>query len=121
MPVHHIHETRPLTWGIHHISTTRPLIVDSGSSYIYNMPSHLAFPVHSILNTPLHLAIPDPHKIYLKHAPLVWRFRLFLYLKHAPSFCDSGSAYIYNTPPHLAILVQHVSMYLQRVPNTMIA
>ena len=34
-------------------------------------------------------------------------WRVIIYLKHTPSFGDSRSSHILNTPPHLAISVHH--------------
>ena len=31
---------------------------------------------------------------------MIWRFRFLIYVKHAPSFGDSGSSNILYTPPH---------------------
>ena len=46
---------------------------------------------------------------YIKYS-LLWRFRFNTYLTHAPPpFGDSGSSYILNTAPHLAIPVRHIS------------
>ena len=70
-----------------------PSFDESGSSYIYNTPSHLASLVHNISYT----------------LPFIWQFRLLIYLKHAPSFGDSGSTYILNTPPLRRFSVHHVS------------
>ena len=35
--------------------------------------------------------------------------RFFIYLKHNPSFGNSGSKYVLNTPAHLAMLLHHLS------------
>ena len=40
---------------------------------------------------------------------LIWRFRFLIYLKHAPSFGDSGSSYVLNIRPHFAIRIHHKS------------
>ena len=69
-----------------------PSFGDSGFSYIYKTPSHLAFPVHN-------MSFGDSGSSFILKRPLVWRFRLFLYLKHpphAPSFGDSGPSCIYT-------------------------
>ena len=76
----------PLTWRIRFIIYLKhaPSFDESGSSYIYNTPSHLLSPVHNISYT----------------RPFIWQFRLRVYLKHAPSFGQSGSTYILNTFSH---------------------
>ena len=82
---------------------------ETGSSYILSTPPHLAITVQhiSILNTAPHVAIPL-HRIS-EARPLIWRFRLTIFFKHAPSFGDSGSSYMLKTPPHLAMTVHLLS------------
>ena len=93
-----------------------------GSSYILNTPLIWQFRFHHI---PEHAPPIRRFRIiiYLKHAPsvgdtvssyilncpLIWRFRFNMYHKHAPAFGDSGSSYISNTPTHLAIPFHHTS------------
>ena len=46
---------------------------------------------------------------YLTHAPPpIWRFRFIIYLEHRPSFGYTGSSYILNTTPPLAISVRDI-------------
>ena len=94
-------QTRPLIWRFLFITYLKhapmclkhaPSFDESGSSYIYNTPSHLASPVHNISYT----------------RPIIWQFRLLICLKHGPSFGHPGSSCILNTPPHLATPVHHV-------------
>ena len=129
IPVHHISQTRARMCRFRLI--IHPSFGVSGSSYILNTSFHLAIPIHHIylkhalsygdsglsyilnrfrahssyiLNKPPHLKI----RICISYTHcLIWRFRLIIYLKHAPSSGDSGSSYILDTPPHLAIPVHH--------------
>ena len=73
-----------LNWRIHHISTTRSLIGKSGSSYTL-----------------------------IKHVTRTLIRESDSYLKHAPSYGDSGSSCALNTPPHLAT---PFIMYIQHTP-----
>ena len=88
------------TWRIRFITYVKhaPSFDESGSSYIYNTPSHLASPVHNIFYT----------------CPFIWQFRLLIYLKYAPSFGHSGSTYILNTPSHRRF--QSI-IYLKHAPS----
>ena len=52
-----------------------------------------AFPVHHVSET----------------RPLTWRLRFMIYRKHAACFGDYGSSYSLSTPPHVAILLHHIS------------
>ena len=46
---------------------------------------------------------------------LIWRFWFIVFLKHAPSFGDSGLSCSLNTLPHLAIPVHHISLTRPRI------
>ena len=50
-------------------------------------------------------------KTHLRHAPSFWRFRFILYPSHTPSSGDSGSSYIVNTPPYVAIPAHPISQH----------
>ena len=76
-----------------HILNTPRLLDESGSSFILNMLPHLTNPVPQKTTTCL----------------LIWRLLFIIYLTHAPSFGNSGSSYILNTPPPLAIPAQPIS------------
>ena len=59
------------------------------------------------LNTPPHLAIPVRHISQTR--PLVWGFRLILYILNTPPQLPTPVHHILNTRPHLAIPVHHLS------------
>ena len=75
------------------------------------------------LDTPLHVAIPAHHRSYTcpfllrfrahhhipETPPIMWRVRSIIFLKHALSFGDPGSSYIFDTPFHVTIPVHHIS------------
>ena len=77
----------------------------STSIYIY-IYTHIYICISE--NTPPHLAIP------VHPRPLIWRLRAIMYLKHTPSFGESGPSYIFNTSPHLAIPVHS---YILNTPH----
>ena len=110
IPIHHIifKRTRGLAIQIHHHA---PSCGDSDSSYIFNTPFPMGpIPVYHIsLRVPLfgdcssayhpknalHVAIPVRHVSYTRIS--LGRFRFIMYLKHAPSFRDSGYPLPLNT------------------------
>ena len=87
---------------------------DSGSSYILNMPPHFAIPIRP-RSTKHPLFWRFRFIMYLKPSPLS-RFRFIIYLQHAPSFGDSGSSYLVNTPLIWRWRFRFIT-YLQHAPR----
>ena len=88
--IKHIFKYGPLMWRFRFIIHLKhaPSFGDSGSSYILNVATSL----------------DDCDSSYISNTPLVW-FSRSSYLLSTPS----GSSYMFNTPPHMAIPVHHVS------------
>ena len=97
IPFYHISETRALIWRSRFIT------------YLKHGPS-FAIPVHHVSSTSPHL--PIPYIVYLKHATSLGdniRKTRTTNTNTQKPICYSGSSYILNTPPHLAIPVPDTS------------
>ena len=125
MPVHHISSTRPLIWRfLFNINLKHAPSFGVFGFETMNTPPPLAIPVQQYIYIYIHIytyyidvciyiyiyIMYTYIYTYIKYS-LLWRFRFNTYLTHAPPppFGDSGSSYILNTAPHLAIPVRHIS------------
>ena len=84
------------------------------SHFSAHFASFGAFGSPYILNTSRSVAI-DSGSSYILNPPLIWRFRVIIYITHNTSFGETGSSCIFDTPPHLAIQVRHhhhISTYI---------